>query len=127
VNTIDFFKAILNWVLADPSHIVVLAGVIAALTPTPEPNSVAGKFYKVLDLFALNFLHAKDSGVKTVAISDIRSFAVEALTDVLKTLPLVQTGNAVAINGCTNTAIDALNKPIASTTISSGLPTGGNS
>jgi hypothetical protein len=51
------------WLQADPSHIVVLASALAALTPTPAPNTVAGRIYKILDLFALNFMHAKSTGV----------------------------------------------------------------
>ena len=63
MNTIQFFQQILTWLLADPSHIVVAASVIAAITPTPDPATTAGKAYRVLDLLALNILHAKSTGV----------------------------------------------------------------
>lgn len=59
----QFLNAILAWLSADPSHVVVLASALAALTPTPSPNTVAGRVYKLLDLFALNFMHAKSTGV----------------------------------------------------------------
>jgi hypothetical protein len=65
MNTIQFLMMIVNWLQADPSHIVVTASALAALTPTPDASTTAGKIYKVLDLLALNFLHAKDSGVNT--------------------------------------------------------------
>lgn len=67
MNTIQFFTNILNWLLADPSHIVVAASVIAAVTPTPDPNTTVGKVYRVLDTLALNILHAKQTGVTVPA------------------------------------------------------------
>ena len=63
MNTMQFFNAIVQWLSADPSHVVVLASALAALTPTPNPTTTAGKLYKLLDLFALNFMHAKSTGV----------------------------------------------------------------
>lgn len=63
MNTIQFVMMIVNWVSADPSHVVVVASAIAALTPTPDPATNAGKLYRMLDLLALNFLHAKSTGV----------------------------------------------------------------
>lgn len=59
----QFLNAILAWLQADPLHVVVLASAVAALTPTPAPNTLAGRIYKLLDLFALNFMHAKSTGV----------------------------------------------------------------
>lgn len=76
MNTIQFVQSILNWLLADPSHIVVAASVIAAVTPTPNPATVWGKAYKVLDALALNIAHAKQTGVTPA----------EALTQVAKIL-----------------------------------------
>lgn len=68
MSTMQFLNAILAWLQADPSHVVVLASALAALTPTPSPSTVAGRVYKLLDLFALNFMHAKSTGV---ALSDV--------------------------------------------------------
>ncbi len=62
MNTIQFLSAVLDWLLADPAHIVVAASIIAALTPTPDPGSIGGKLYKVVDLLALNILRAKEGG-----------------------------------------------------------------
>lgn len=63
MTTAQFLNAVLAWLSADPSHIVVLASALAALTPTPASNTVAGRVYRLLDLLALNFLHAKSTGV----------------------------------------------------------------
>ena len=63
MNTMQFINAILAWLQADPSHVVVLASALAALTPTPAPNTLGARIYKLLDLLALNFLHAKSTGV----------------------------------------------------------------
>jgi hypothetical protein len=63
MNTLQFLQDVLNWLLADPSHIVVAASAVAAVTPTPDPSSTAGKLYKVIDTFALNVLHAKSTGI----------------------------------------------------------------
>jgi len=63
MSTVQFLNAIMAWLQADPSHIVVLASALAALTPTPAPNTLYGRLYKVLDLVAFNFLHAKSTGV----------------------------------------------------------------
>lgn len=69
MNTIQFLTAVLDWLLADPAHIVVTASIVAALTPTPDPGSIAGKLYKVIDLLALNILRAKQGGPAAVASS----------------------------------------------------------
>lgn len=63
MNTIQFLTSILNWLLADPSHIIVAATLADSLIPTPDPRTPIGKFYKVLELFALSFMHAKESGI----------------------------------------------------------------
>ncbi len=62
MTTIQFFTGLLDWLLADPSHIVTAASALAAITPTPDPATPWGKAYRLIDLFALNVLHAKDSG-----------------------------------------------------------------
>lgn len=63
MSTIQFLNSILSWLESDPSHVVVLASALAALTPTPCPNTLAGRIYKMLDVLALNFMHAKSTGV----------------------------------------------------------------
>jgi hypothetical protein len=62
MNSVQFVESIVNWLLADPAHIVVAASIVAALTPTPDPNSLAGKLYRVIDLIAFNVLRAKQAG-----------------------------------------------------------------
>ena len=55
-------QTVLDWLLADPAHVVAVASALAALTPTPAADSVGGKIYKLIDLLALNILNAKDRG-----------------------------------------------------------------
>jgi len=62
MTTEQFIRTLLDWLLADPSHLVTAASALAALTPTPPTDSVAGKLYKIVDILALNFLHAKEAG-----------------------------------------------------------------
>jgi hypothetical protein len=63
MNTVTFFQNIITWLLADPSHLVVAATLADSLIPTPDPRTPIGKLYKVIELFALSFLHAKESGI----------------------------------------------------------------
>jgi hypothetical protein len=70
MNTIQFLMAILNWMQADPSHLVVAASALAALTPTPAPNTPWGRAYKVLELLAINFMHAKETGVNAASVAE---------------------------------------------------------
>lgn len=62
MTTVQSLSALLDWLLADPAHIVLAASIVAALTPTPDPASIQGKLYRVIDLLALNVLHAKEGG-----------------------------------------------------------------
>ena len=57
-----FLSTVLDWLLADPTHIVAAASGLAALIPTPPPASIAGKLYQIIDILALNILHAKEPG-----------------------------------------------------------------
>lgn len=70
MNTMEFLLAILNWLQADPSHAVVAASAIAALTPTPAPNTAWGRGYKVIELLAMNFMHAKETGVDAASVAE---------------------------------------------------------
>ena len=40
--------------------VISAASAIAALTPTPKDDELAGKLYRIVDLLALNVLHAKE-------------------------------------------------------------------
>jgi hypothetical protein len=70
VNTMQFGMAVLDWLQADPSHVVAAASVVAALTPTPVPGTLYAKIYKIVDLFAVNVLKAKDTGVTPAAVAE---------------------------------------------------------
>lgn len=63
MNTMQFVQMILNWLQADPTHVWVAFAALSALTPTPDPNTPLGKLYKIVDVLALNVLHAKETGV----------------------------------------------------------------
>lgn len=63
MNTMQFLMAVLNWLQADPSHVIVAATLADSLIPTPDPRTPLGKLYKVLELFALSFMHAKETGI----------------------------------------------------------------
>lgn len=76
MTTLGFLQAVADWLLADPSHIAVAAAVLAAVTPTPNPDSLAGKFYRIVDLLAFNFLHAKESGVAVPQHVDLEALAL---------------------------------------------------
>lgn len=80
MTTLQFLNALLNWLLADPVHLTFAAGVVAMITPTPNPATWAGKAYRVLDIFALNFLRAKETGKVDPAVAQ----QVAALQALLK-------------------------------------------
>ena len=62
MTTFQSVTSLLDWLLADPSHIVTAASFLAALIPTPAPETNWGKAYRLVDLLAVNILHAKDTG-----------------------------------------------------------------
>jgi hypothetical protein len=70
MNTLQFALSVLDWLQSDPSHIVVAASVVAAVTPTPTPGTVYSKIYKIVDLFAANVFRAKDTGVTTAQVAE---------------------------------------------------------
>jgi hypothetical protein len=40
--------------------VVCAASMICALTPTPKDDAIIGKFYKLIEICALNIFKAKD-------------------------------------------------------------------
>lgn len=58
------------WLMNDWAHPVVAAAAITAVTPTPKPGTWQAKAYKVIDVIAVNVLHAKSTGVTSQAIAD---------------------------------------------------------
>jgi|TARA_R110002050_G_scaffold227206_3_gene362928 hypothetical protein len=51
-------------ILTTITGIVTVTSLIVAGTKTPEPDSVLGKIYKVLEFLSLTIGKAKDSGKK---------------------------------------------------------------
>lgn len=70
MTTLQFLDAILAWLQADPVHASAAAAIVVALTPTPNPSSSLGKLYKILEIIALNFGRAKESGIPASALAD---------------------------------------------------------
>jgi hypothetical protein len=62
VTTVEFFQQAVDWLAADPAHVVVAASAVVAVTGTPDPNTWYGKVYMVLEAVALNVLKAKQIG-----------------------------------------------------------------
>ena len=54
----------------DWTHPIVFAAAITALTPTPKPGTWLSKAYKVIDVLAINILHAKSTGVTSQAMAE---------------------------------------------------------
>lgn len=42
--------------------VISVASIIAALTPTPKDDAMLSKFYRILELLAVNIGKAKQSG-----------------------------------------------------------------
>jgi len=63
MTTFQSVTSLLDWLLADPSHIITAASFLAALIPTPDPSTNWGKAYRLIDLLAVNILHAKETGL----------------------------------------------------------------
>lgn len=63
MSTMQFLNAVLNWLQGDPTHVVFAAALLNSIIPTPNPATPIGKVYKVLEMVAMCFLRAKDSGV----------------------------------------------------------------
>lgn len=79
MNTLQFLTAILNWLQADPTHVVAAAALLNSVIPTPDPLTPAGKAYKVLELIALSFLRAKETGIKAPSAPDLADQVAEAI------------------------------------------------
>ena len=69
MNGVQFVTSAADWLLADPAHIVLAASIVAAITPTPDPGTLWGKLYRIVDLLALNVAHAKETGAPQPAPS----------------------------------------------------------
>lgn len=69
MNTTQFVLYILNWLQADPTHVVAAAALLNSVIPTPDPSTPMGKAYKVLEMLALSFLRAKETGVPPATLA----------------------------------------------------------
>lgn len=97
MNTAQFLMAILNWLQADPSHVMVAASALAALTPTPAPNTAWGRAYKVIELLAMNFLHAKDTGVNAASVAEeVAAILAKTKASAPATAPVLTSSPAVS-------------------------------
>jgi hypothetical protein len=70
MTTIEFFTTGYAWLMEDWTHLIVAAAFFTALTPTPKPGTLAAKIYKVVDVLAVNVLHAKSTGVTPAALAE---------------------------------------------------------
>ena len=53
-----------NLILTTVTSIVTITSLIVAGTKTPDPDSILGKVYKVLEFLSLTVGKAKESGTK---------------------------------------------------------------
>lgn len=103
MTTQDFISSVLDWLLADPTHFVTAASAIAALTPTPAPNGILGKLYQIIDILALNILHAKELGTPNSGnATPSAAGAASVLPAPAPALVLLALGLAAALTACAN-------------------------
>ena len=57
-----FFNLTISEIFDYFCNMVLLASLVCAVTPTPNPNTKLGKVYKFVELTALNIYKAKDKG-----------------------------------------------------------------
>jgi len=49
-------------IISTVTGIITIASLVVAGTRTPDPDTILGKLYKVVEIAALNFGKAKDTG-----------------------------------------------------------------
>jgi hypothetical protein len=100
MNTMQFLMAILNWLQGDPSHVVVAACLLRSFTATPNPATPLGKIYKVLELFALSFYRAKETGepapTKADAVNELAALLTQQLTPIAVSTTVAPTSKVPA-------------------------------
>lgn len=65
--------------------IIALASAICALTPTPDPNTLLGKLYKLIEILALNVGKSKQTGSEKFYQSEV--LAPDTLNDTVTREP----------------------------------------
>lgn len=90
MNTMQFLMSILNWLQADPTHVVAAAALLNSIIPTPDPTTPAGKVYKVLELLALSFLRAKETGIPAQSAATLADQIAEAIAKKSAAAPVQQ-------------------------------------
>ena len=100
MTSLQSLTSLLDWLLADPSHVVTAASFLAALIPTPDPNSNWGKAYRLIDLVALNILHAKETGLPPTAPPATPPTSAPALAAIPAAAMLALTILAAGLSGC---------------------------
>lgn len=90
MNTLQFLMSILNWLQADPTHVVAAAALLNSIIPTPDPTTPAGKVYKVLELLALSFLRAKETGIPSQSATTLADQIAEAIAKKSAAAPVQQ-------------------------------------
>lgn len=79
MTTMQFLNAVLNWLQGDPTHVMAAAALLNSIIPTPNPSTPVGKFYKVIEMMALCFLRAKESGVPAQTPAALADQIAEAI------------------------------------------------
>lgn len=79
MTTIQFLNAVLAWLQGDPTHVMAAAALLNSIIPTPNPATPLGKVYKVVEMLALCFLRAKESGVPAQTPAALADQIAEAI------------------------------------------------
>lgn len=79
MTTMQFLNAVLTWLQGDPTHVMAAAALLNSVIPTPNPATPVGKAYKVLEMLALCFLRAKESGVPAQSAAVLADQIAEAI------------------------------------------------
>lgn len=79
MTTMQFLNAVLNWLQGDPTHVMAAAALLNSIIPTPNPSTPVGKAYKVIEMMALCFLRAKESGVPAQTPAALADQIAEAI------------------------------------------------
>lgn len=79
MTTMQSLNAVLTWLQGDPTHVVFAAALLNSIIPTPNPATPVGKAYKVLEMIAMCFLRAKESGVPAQSPAALADQIAEAI------------------------------------------------